>query len=180
MNVKMAQAMLLSLLIHLLLVLFWVLLQSKVKPKLPEMPIKKSELNLSDFRAYSPPQIAPQPAVATKTIQKQATKSTQKPKPIAKQVQKPTPKPKPITKQVQKPAPKPTQKPAPKPTKPQSSLASALMQQSTPVATQQPRDSKTERMIRSLYGAKFDTFTPAQKRFIKENLGKIHRITQNT
>ena len=35
-------------------------------------------------------------------------------------------------------------------------------------------------MIRKLYGREFDSFTPAQKKFIRDKLGEIHRITQNT
>jgi TonB family protein len=36
------------------------------------------------------------------------------------------------------------------------------------------------RMIKQLYGKEFDTYTPTQKKFIKNNLGTIHRITQRT
>ncbi len=36
------------------------------------------------------------------------------------------------------------------------------------------------KMIKKLYGSEFNTFTPTQKKFIKKNLGNIHRITQRT
>ena len=40
--------------------------------------------------------------------------------------------------------------------------------------------SYSSRMINQLYGREFDTFSPTQKKFIKHNLGAIHRITQRT
>ena len=35
-------------------------------------------------------------------------------------------------------------------------------------------------LIQRLYGSSFDNFTPIQKKFIVDNLGGIHRITQST
>ena len=35
-------------------------------------------------------------------------------------------------------------------------------------------------MIQRLYGSEFDTYSQTQKKFIKNNLGTIHRITQRT
>ena len=35
-------------------------------------------------------------------------------------------------------------------------------------------------MIRMLYGKEFHTYSRQQKKFIRENLDEIHRITQNT
>jgi TonB family protein len=40
--------------------------------------------------------------------------------------------------------------------------------------------SSTKRIIKKLYGSEFNTFTPAQKKFIRNNLSAIHRITQRT
>jgi len=40
--------------------------------------------------------------------------------------------------------------------------------------------SYSSRMINQLYGREFDTFSSSQKKFIKHNLGAIHRITQRT
>lgn len=37
-----------------------------------------------------------------------------------------------------------------------------------------------ERMIKTLYGKEYYSFTPAQKRFIRSHLDEIRRITQNT
>ena len=42
------------------------------------------------------------------------------------------------------------------------------------------RQSRAGRSIFRLYGKEFDSFTPAQKRFIRKNLDEIQRITQNT
>ena len=63
-------------------------------------------------------------------------------------------------------------------------LANALMgsgnslypSRSTPASS----GSYSSRMINQLYGREFDTFSPSQKKFIKHNLGAIHRITQRT
>lgn len=40
--------------------------------------------------------------------------------------------------------------------------------------------SYTEKKIQKLYGNEFNTYTSAQKNFIRKNLGAIHRITQRT
>ncbi len=37
-----------------------------------------------------------------------------------------------------------------------------------------------EQMIKKLYGPEFNTYSPTQKKFIRNNLSTIHRITQNT
>jgi TonB family protein len=63
-------------------------------------------------------------------------------------------------------------------------LANALMgsgnslypSRSTPASS----GSYSSRMINQLYGREFNTFSPSQKKFIKHNLGAIHRITQRT
>ena len=38
----------------------------------------------------------------------------------------------------------------------------------------------TAKMIHKLYGREFNTYSPTQKKFIRKNLGLIHRITQRT
>lgn len=40
--------------------------------------------------------------------------------------------------------------------------------------------SYAAKMIQQLYGNEFNTFSPTQKKFIQNNLGTIHRITQHT
>lgn len=65
-------------------------------------------------------------------------------------------------------------------------LANALMGSGTSMypakKTRRPSSSGSygERMIHKLYGEEFNTFTETQKKYIKNNLGTIHRITQNT
>ncbi len=62
-------------------------------------------------------------------------------------------------------------------------LANALMNSGSPmypIRRSSASGSSVNRMIKQLYGKEFNAFTPAQKKFIKENLGSIHRITQRT
>ena len=62
-------------------------------------------------------------------------------------------------------------------------LANALMGSGTSMfPTNRPSSSGNygSRMIKQLYGKEFNTFSPTQKKFIKDNLGTIHHITQRT
>jgi TonB family protein len=63
-------------------------------------------------------------------------------------------------------------------------LANALMGSGTSMYPTQSRPassgSNVAKMINQLYGREFDGYSPAQKKFIKHNLGIIHRITQKT
>ncbi len=63
-------------------------------------------------------------------------------------------------------------------------LANALMGSGTSMnptrSTPASSGSYSKKMINQLYGREFDTFSPTQKKFIKKNLGLIHRITQRT
>ncbi len=62
-------------------------------------------------------------------------------------------------------------------------LANALMGSGTSMfPTSRPSSSGSygSRIIKQLYGKEFNTFSPTQKKFIKNNLGRIHRITQRT
>ena len=62
-----------------------------------------------------------------------------------------------------------------------SSLASALRGASFKSMYKHPKSSGfSMRTIHQLYGKEYDGFSPTQKRFIKNNLGLIHRITQRT
>lgn len=63
------------------------------------------------------------------------------------------------------------------------SLANALMGSGTsmfPASRPSSSGSYAARMIKQLYGKEFNTFSPSQKEFIENNLGRIHRITQRT
>ncbi len=63
-------------------------------------------------------------------------------------------------------------------------LANALMGSGTSMYPSIPSSassgSYSAKMINQLYGKEFDSFSPTQKKFIKKNLGLIHRITQRT
>ena len=91
---------------------------------------------------------------------------------------------------VQKKATQHTAKQTIKPTRPKSAipkasndpLANALMGSGTSMyrATKPNNSNHTDNMINQLYGREFDGFSQVQKEFIRDNLGTIHRITQNT
>jgi len=70
-----------------------------------------------------------------------------------------------------------------RPSRPKKGLAGALMGsgRSVSLAPSTPASANYgSEMIKELYGSEFDGFTPTQKKFIKSNLGIIHRITQRT
>jgi len=101
-------------------------------------------------------------------------KKEEKPKKVAK-------------KKAQKPKKKIAKKGKPskprKPSRPKKGLAGALMGSGRSVSLAPSAPSGPNygsQMIKQLYGSEFDSFTPTQKKFIKKNLGAIHRITQRT
>lgn len=64
-------------------------------------------------------------------------------------------------------------------------LANMLMGSGTSMQPKRSRPSSNagaygEQMIKKLYGPEFNTYSPTQKKFIRNNLSTIHRITQNT
>ncbi len=74
-----------------------------------------------------------------------------------------------------------------KPRRSKDSLANALMGSGTSMFPQQytppapaSRGAYGAQMIQRLYGSEFNTYSQTQKKFIKNNLGTIHRITQRT
>ena len=72
-----------------------------------------------------------------------------------------------------------------KPKRSSDPLANALMGSGTSMyPSQQSRPSSSgsygARMINQLYGKEFDTYSETEKKFIKNNLGTIHAITQRT
>jgi len=72
----------------------------------------------------------------------------------------------------------------PKRKKSKNPLANALMGSGTSMYPTQSRPassgSNTAKMIKQLYGKEFNGYSATQKKFIKHNLGNIHRITQKT
>ncbi len=64
-------------------------------------------------------------------------------------------------------------------------LANMLMGTGTSLNPRPARRSSNasaygERMIKKLYGSEFNTFSPTQKKYIRNNLSTIHQITQRT
>ena len=59
-----------------------------------------------------------------------------------------------------------------------------LMGSGTSLAPRPRRSSNAgaygEQMIKQLYGKEFNTFTSTQKKFIRNNLSRIHQLTQRT
>lgn len=132
------------------------------------------------------------------TPENNVTKSAEKPeKKIVKKKEKKKEKKKVVKKKkkvvkkkiVKKPPPKKPKKRVAqkKPRKRQytSPLANSLMGSSNSKSMQaSPRraaaSSSSRRMIKQLYGSEFEGYSSEQKKFINNNLGIIHRITQTT
>jgi len=116
-------------------------------------------------------------------VKKKEQKENNVTKVVQKKVEKP--KKKPLKKKlVKKKHYKKKKRVVKKTTPPKRGLASALMGSGRSVSLA-PRSAssanyQSSRMIKQLYGSEFDSFTPTQKKFIKKNLGLIHRITQRT
>ncbi len=95
-----------------------------------------------------------------------------------------------VKKKEEKIVKKETRKKVLKPIKPKKQqrskdlLANALMGAASPsmYSASQPASSGSyaAKMIQQLYGNEFNSFSPTQKKFIENNLGTIHRITQHT
>jgi protein TonB len=105
-----------------------------------------------------------------------------KPEPkVVKKIAKKTPVKKPVKKSVVKQTKRYTQ-----PKRSSDPLANALMGSGTAMfpskPTRKPSSSGSygAQMIKQLYGKEFNSFSETQKKFIEDNLGTIHRITQNT
>ena len=65
------------------------------------------------------------------------------------------------------------------------SLANMLMGSGTSMFPTQPKRTSgagnyAERMIKKLYGSEFNTYSPTQKKYIRNNLSTIQKITQRT
>ena len=140
--------------------------------------------------------LKPITVVKKKLVEDESRTFVEKEEPKEHNVSKPTPKKevvkkkklakkevkkKPVKKKV---TPKRVVKRKPHRKRSKNPLANALMgsgsslypSRSTPASS----GSYSSRMINQLYGREFNTFSPSQKKFIKHNLGAIHRITQRT
>ncbi len=109
---------------------------------------------------------------------KKIVKKEEKKKPVKQAVKKTEPKKAIQKRMVQKTKP---QRPA---KRSHDSLANALMGSGSSMQPSQNRPSSSggyaSKMIKQLYGGEFNTYSPAQKKFIENNLGTIHQITQRT
>lgn len=59
-------------------------------------------------------------------------------------------------------------------------LANMLMGSGSRMSPKTNEKSFADKMVDRIYGKEFHTYSKEQKRFIKQNLGEIYRITQNT
>lgn len=158
----------------------------------PPMPIAKKEIK------PEPKVQAAKKKVLDESKKIYALKSSEEnnvskvePKPVKKIVKKEEKK-KPVKKVVKKAEPKKViqkrvvQKTKPhRPTKRSNDpLANALMGSGSSMRPAQNRPSSSgsyaSKMIKQLYGGEFNTYSPAQKKFIENNLDTIHQITQRT
>ncbi len=146
------------------------IVEKEVEPEPEVQPIKKKVLDES------------KKVFAQKSTEENNVTKIE-PKPVKKVVKKEVKK-KPAKKVKKKRVVKKTKKYR-KPKRSNDPLANMLMGSGTSMyPTKQSRPSNSgsygARMIKQLYGKEFNTYSPSQKKFIKNNLGTIHRITQRT
>lgn len=151
------------------------IIQKKPKPEPQVEPVKKKILDVSkkgyaqkDTKENNVTKTEPKPK---KKLSKIKTKTKEVKKKVIKQQK--------VVKKVSKPKKVKRVKQAKDP------LANMLMSSSTFTYTAKSTPASNagaygERMIKKLYGPEFNTYSPTQKKFIRNNLGTIHRITQNT
>jgi TonB family protein len=146
------------------------IVEKPIEPKSEVQPIKKKSLDESK-----------------KVFAQQSTEENNvtkiEPKPVKKVVKKEAKK-KPV-KKVQKKSTVKKTKPFRQAKRSSDPLANMLMGSGTSMyPSQRSRPSSSgsygARMINKLYGEEFNTYSETQKKFIKNNLGTIHSITQRT
>jgi len=111
-----------------------------------------------------------------KKVVKKEIKKKPKKKIVKKKVKKKTVKKKRIVKR---------QKPQKRVRHSKDPLANMLMGSGTSMFPTQPKRTSGagtygEQMIKKLYGSEFNTYSPTQKKYIRNNLSTIHQITQRT
>jgi len=141
--------------------------EKKVEPE-PEKEVIKKKVLDTGTKVYA----------QKSTEDNNVTKSEPK---VVKNIVKNMPEKKPVKKRVVKQT-----KTYSQPKRSNDPLASALMGSGTAMypskPSRQPSSSGSygARMINQLYGEEFLSYSESEKKFIKDNLGTIHRITQNT
>ena len=168
------------------------IVKKKVEPKPEVQPVKKKVLDESKktFAQKSTEdnnvtKVEPKPVekkVEKKKVEKK--KIVKHPKGISSQVQGKKPVKKVQKKRVVKKT-KPKTRPKRRPKRSKDPLANMLMGAGTSMAPTQSRQQSSSstyanRMIKNLYGGEFNSYSATQKKFIRNNLGTIHRITQRT
>ena len=160
------------------------IVEKKIKPKQEVQPIKKKVL---DERKKIFAQKSTEDNNVTKVEKKPVEKKIKKKieKKIVKKEVKKKPAKKVKVKKVQKKRVVKKRKPKRQPKRSNDPLANMLMGAGTSMVPKQIRrpsssGSYGDRMINDLYGGEFKTYSPTQKKFIRNNLGTIHRITQRT
>jgi TonB family protein len=169
----------------------------------PQSSTKKISLNLKEFVPPAPKTKPVPKPVAPKKIEKPVVEPIkEKPKVAVNKAKRVVEKPHRVTavkseennmtkepkkepvKVVKKEKPKKIRKeakphPQRRPVRSRDPLANALMGS---VSSKAPKhvDRFTKKVVNQLYGKEFYSYTKAQQQFIKNNLGEIHRITQNT
>jgi len=156
------------------------IVKKKPEPKPVVEPIKKKVLDNSK-KIYA--EKSTEENNITKVEKKPVKKKVEK-KIVKKEVKK-QPAKKVQKKKVQKKRVVKKRKPKRQPKRSKDPLANMLMGAGTSMVPKQSRrpsnsGSYGERMINNLYGGEFKTYSPTQKKFIRNNLGTIHRITQRT
>jgi len=158
--------------------------QPKPEPVIPPAPkpVPKKPVEKEPLKKPTPP--AKKKLLDEKArlvVEKKESEENNVTKVVKKKEEKPK---KVVKKKIEKPKKRVVKKTRPKkPSRPKRGLAGALMGsgRSVSLAPSAPSSSNYgSRMIDQLYGTEFDSFTPTQKKFIKKNLGLIHRITQRT
>lgn len=172
----------------------------------PQSPDKKIPLRLKEFIPPAPKlRPASKPLIPKKAEKPVVEPMAEKPKPPVKKDKKIVEKPRPVTavkseennvtkeikkepvKVVKQLKPKKVRRvvkrrPANRPIRSRDPLANALMGSASSASPTAPKpvDRFTKKVINQLYGKAFYAYTKEQQKFIKNNLGEIYRITQNT
>jgi TonB family protein len=155
------------------------IVKKKIEEKPEVEPIKKKVL---DEKKKTFAQKSTKDNNVTKVEKKAVEKKVEK-KIVKKEVKK-----KPVKKVQKKRVVKKTRpktRPKRRPKRSKDPLANMLMGAGTsmaPTRSRRPSSSGSygDRMIQDLYGGEFNTYSHTQKKFIRNNLGTIHRITQRT
>ena len=221
-SIRTLKGLALSLALHLLIVLLFMLTFKDVILPPPGGQEKKISLNLSKFVPPPAPKPVvippkPKPVPVKPPVPKPIVEKKIEPKPEVQPIKKkvldeskkvfaeksteennvtkiePKPKKKIVKKEVKKKVPKKAKKKRvvkktkkyKKPKRSNDALFNALMGATSstsmyPSSRRASSGSYAAKMIKQLYGNEFNSFSPTQKKFIQNNLGTIHRITQRT